>query len=195
MDNETKLNVNESTVPYASQNGISLENMNLNLNGLEVKLAAALGDVLIGEYYKKLTDDDKKLIFDKIDDELFSHSIFSNSSEDNKYFKTSTEVTGYYGRKEIADTPLYAYIKKKIQDVLCEDIEKKINEIIISDEYKNQVDSIANEIVDYATEGYKKDLKDRIRERLVDNVIATEPCYNKMPLKTIIHECINERLN
>ena len=68
---------------------------------------------------------------------------------------------------------------------------KKVDEIISSEDYQKKADEIANELVEYATNGYKEDMKRQIRERLVGNVIG-DPFYNGQSLQEIIDERIQK---
>ena len=68
---------------------------------------------------------------------------------------------------------------------------KKVDEIISSEDYQKKADEIANELVEYATNGYKDDMKRQIRERLVGNVIG-DPFYNGRSLQDIIDERIQK---
>ena len=65
------------------------------------------------------------------------------------------------------ETPVYARAKATIKDRYTDMIEKAVVKYIESDEYKAKAEQIAKDIVDYATEGYKKDIVDGIRRRLV----------------------------
>ena len=71
----------------------------------------------------------------------------------------------------------------------------KMVDVMDSEEYKKRVDKIAQEIMDYAVEGYANDLKDRVKERLVGNVLNAEPYYGGIGLQSIISEEIRRQLS
>ena len=72
---------------------------------------------------------------------------------------------------------------------------EKVEEIIATDDYKQKVEEIANELIDYSINGYKEDMKNRIRERLVGNVMDTMSSYGGVNLMYIINDAIDQRLH
>ena len=69
------------------------------------------------------------------------------------------------------------------------DIIDKINEIIETPEYKERVDQIAKDILDYASEGWKNDAIERIRHAMIDDKLGSE-YYHGVSLRGIINEVI-----
>ena len=80
-------------------------------------------------------------------------------------------------------------VRKKEEELI-----KKVEEIVASTDYQERIDKIANDLVEYSITGYANDMKERIRERLVGNTINSTPYYDGRDLRSIIHECIAERL-
>ena len=78
--------------------------------------------------------------------------------------------------------------------MFIEELSKKVEEIIESTDYQKKIDEIANELVDYSINGYKEDMKNRIRERLVGNVMESAPYYCGVSLHDIINQAIDRRL-
>ena len=111
--------------------------------------------------------------------------------------RVQREEKGYYsGTKYVTDE--YAIgnlIKKLFNQRIKEELTKKVEEIIASADYQSKIDDIANELVEYSINGYKEDMKARIRERLVNNVVDPSPYYGGINLRSIINQEINNRFS
>lgn len=64
----------------------------------------------------------------------------------------------------------------------------------MSSDYQNKIDEIANELVDYSIDGYKEDMKERIRERLIGNIMDESAHYCGVSLLSIINGEIDKRI-
>lgn len=157
--------------------------------GLDIDLSVLVGQKVVDEYIKSLSEEDIKIVYDAIDKDLFTYTY-----NDKKEFKKTYEVKGYYNSK-YEETPLYMEVKKKYQEKFSDLLIDKIDKLLDTDKYKKRIQDVSEEIIEYAIEGYKEDLKKRIRERLVDNVIGDEISYNNQSLRFIINEEINKRIN
>ena len=98
---------------------------------------------------------------------------------------------GNYQDKEI---PIGELVKRKFNERINEELQKKVEDIVASTDYQQKIEEIANELVDYSINGYKEDMKNRIRERLVGNVMDADPHYGGMSLQSIVHSILDERL-
>ena len=72
-----------------------------------------------------------------------------------------------------------------------EELTKKVEEIIATDDYKEKIEQIANELVDYSINGYKEDMKNRIRQQLVGNIMDAQPQYCGISLVELIRNEVN----
>ena len=184
--NELNYSTNNSTkinIPHNDEGSI-------NIGDLQIKMAGAIGDIIVAEYMKTITEEEKQLIFDYLHDMMFTKNY-----EDKTVFKIRTEVkSGYGNRTEIVDTDLVKYIKRESQNVLHDLIKNRIDEIIKSEEYIKHVDEIAEELIEYALEGYKTDIKNAIRQNLVNNVLKQDPTYGGMSIRQIIQEEMDRRI-
>ena len=88
----------------------------------------------------------------------------------------------------------YKEPKSQFNSRIKEELSNKIEEIIASTDYQKKIDEIANELVDYSINGYKDDMKARIRERLIGNVMDESPKYCGQPLLALINEEIDKRM-
>lgn len=158
---------------------INFDNGKLNALGVDIKISDIIGEKLINQWMAQLSEEDMQSIFQQINAEIFSYN-------EPKKIKMHTG-TGWNS----SDTFIWESTKKAIAKQLGDDINAKIEAIISSEEFQKKSEEIAQELVDYATEGYKQDLKDRIRQRLVANVIVDEPSYGVYSLRDIIHQEIN----
>lgn len=70
-------------------------------------------------------------------------------------------------------SPIVMEAKKRFDAKINDELSKKIDEIISSNDYQERINIIANEIVDYSVEGYKEDMKRAIRYRM--GITPTDP--------------------
>ena len=173
-----------------------IENRKLDIMGINIDISQVLGTKIIDQYLTQLSEDDLKKIFSYISSDLFENDTIY-SSEDSKHIKVlkikerKRDQWGNYSTKEI---PIGEYIKNHFNDRIKEELKKKVEEIIASDDYQERIDEIANELVEYSINGYKEDMKTRIRERLVGNVLDAEPVVDGNSLIGLIYKCIDERV-
>ena len=168
-----------------------IEDGKLSALGVEVKISDIIGEKLINQWMSQCSPEDMKLIFDAINEEIYDYSY----NKDSKKFKKLVErKDGYSWSGRTEESYLWKIMQTHIHDKINELILQKAQEIIDSKEYQDKAESIAQELVDYATEGYKVDLKERIRERLINNTINTMPSYNYLDLKGIIQQEVHNML-
>jgi len=63
-----------------------------------------------------------------------------------------------------------------------------------TDDFKARLKQMADEVVDYALEGYKKDMINRLRERLVGNAFATSLWEEGTPIDAKIEGTVRETM-
>lgn len=173
---------------------------NLNLNGLNIHIAGAVGDVIVAEFMKTITAEEKDAIISKLKEEVFEtrHVYDSNNNPiDKVFFKTEQKVqsgSSCWSRTETIETPVYKIAQDKIREVMSDEIIKQVKEITETDEFLERCNGIANEIIDSAIDNWKESLKKRVYERLVGNVLDGMPHYDNISLRTIINEEIDNRV-
>lgn len=168
-----------------------------NIMGMEMSFSTLIGQKIVEEYISRLGEDEMNSIFDAITNEIFETKPWYNKGEyqgDKKVLKQSyKEAHGCWS--EDKDTVLWKIIKNHFIDKYSEDVKEACLKKLDSDEYKAQVQKIADEIVDYATEGYKADMKQLIFQNLCGNATGTAPYYaGYKTLDQVINECIDRRL-
>lgn len=169
-------------------NDVKMEKGKLNAMGMDINIAEVIGSKVVDQWLAAISEDDMALILKAIDEEAFG-----NTYDDHKYFvKKKKNGDGYYAQTE--ETPLWREIQKRFQEKFCEQIINKMNEMMESEEYKKRVDNIAQEILEYAVEGYAKDMKERIKERLVGNILDSAPRYDGISISEIVAEEVNRRI-
>ena len=169
--------------------------------GIDVQFSKMLGSAIVENFMKSLTKDDMKKINDYIQQDLFEeYKDYLNSNSEKpillKRVKESWEEP--VGRstwekrtvKSIGDV-----IKEQFNARVKEDLKSKIEEIVKTTDYKEKIDRIANEVVEYATEGYKEDLKANIRRKLINGAMDERIVYDGADLRTIINMEINNWAN
>lgn len=168
---------------------------NENNGGIELNLIPQLSEKLVNAWLESITEDDLAAIVLQINNEACTTV--------DKYINGDTciKVKNIKERKPRdrwssydEETPLWHDVKCRFHDKFIDQLNEKIDEILSSDDFKNKVDTLANEVIDYALEGYKKDMVDRIRQRMVGNVLDGPICYDQYDLKQVIHECIRQYL-
>lgn len=168
---------------------MKIEGGKLNAMGMDINISEVIGSKIVDQWLAAISEDDMALILKAIDEEAFGHTY-----DDHKYFvKEKKTGDGYFSKTEV--TPIWREIQKRFQEKFCDQIMDKMVEVMDSEEYKKRVDKIAQEIMDYAVEGYANDLKDRVKERLVGNVLNAEPYYGGIGLQGIISEEIRRQLS
>lgn len=154
----------------------------LNALGMDISITDLIGSKIIDKYIEQLPEEDLQLIFDAIDKEIFG----INTVTDKKYFITTKETDDRWNNYR-EDSLIWKVAKNTIQERYGKVIQEKVDEILNSDEYKERAEKIAEELVDYASEAYKNDLKESIYRQMVQNV--TDPMvsvYNNKPLRDLI---------
>lgn len=168
--------------------------------GIDVQFSKMLGSAIVENFMKSLTEEDMKKINDYIQKDLFEEfndygNIDKNGNPSlNKRVKESwEEQVNRYDRRTVKS--IGDIIKKMFNVRVKEDLKAKIEEIVKTTDYKEKIDKIANEVVEYATEGYKEDLKANIRRKLICGVMDERIVYDGMGLRDIIHMEINNWAN
>ena len=166
----------------------------INMMGLNLDISKTIGDTIAEQYIGQLPPENMKVLMDFITQDLFkTQSRYDNIKgcyRDILVVKESTKNNwGNVEKYSIGDL-----IKEKFNKRIEEELTKKVEEIVSSTDYQERIDKIANELVEYSITGYAADMKARIRQRLVGNVLDEYPYYDGCSLKEIIHQCISERL-
>lgn len=166
---------------------ILTERSKLNAFGMEISIADIIGEKVVDKWFSQLSEDDMNLIFKAVENEIFGHDY-----SDNKFFKTTRKYTDSYGSTRTEENPIWQTTRQKFAEKYNEVVLSKVDEIVASEAYQKRAQEIAEEIVDFATEGYKKALEQRVYERMVGNVVEAEPRYNAVPLRDIIRSVVQE---
>jgi hypothetical protein len=177
-----------------------MENGKMDVMGINIDISQVLGQKIVDQYMAQLTEEDMQIVMDYISQDFFvkkNQSVFNYDT--NKYdYKMVTCVKerekNQWGNYNTNEMTIGELIKKRFNERISEELTKKVEEIIATDDYKEKIEQIANELVDYSVNGYKEDMKNRIRERLVGNVIETTPYYDGVNLRYLINEEIGKRL-
>lgn len=168
----------------------------MDIMGINIDISQVLGQKIVDQYIAQLSDENMQEILSYISSDLFQETSVYNY-ETGEMVKTlkvkqrEKDQWGYYKEKEI---PIGELIKNKFNSRINEELSKKVEEIIASTDYQKKIDEIANELVDYSINGYKEDMKARIRERLIGNVIDGSPQYCGISLLSLINQEIDKRM-
>lgn len=189
MSVETRINV-------GTEEEKKIENGKLEMMGINIDISQILGGKIVDQYLAQLKDEDMDKIMNYISSDLFEPtSIFNyETAERVKSLKIKERTKDYYGHYKETEIPIGEIIKNHFNNRIKEELKNKVEEIINSTDYRKKIDDIANELVEYSIIGYKEDMKNRIRERLVGNVLDDTPMYSGASLTDIINLCIEQRL-
>ena len=169
----------------------------MDVMGINIDISQVLGQKIIDQYIAQISDEDMQTILSYINSDLFDETSIYNYDTGETVKKLiikerTKDQWGYYKEKEI---PIGELIKNQFNSRIKEELSKKIEEIIASTDYQKKIDEIANELVNYSINGYKDDMKARIRERLIGNVMDESPKYCGQPLLALINEEIDKRMS
>lgn len=178
-----------------------MDNGKLEVMGINIDISQVLGEKIIDQYIAQLTEEDMNTIMDYISADFFvkkKTEVFNYDTQqyDAKMVAYVKELPkdNWGNRKYGSPLTIGELIKKQFNDRIREELTKKVEEIIATTDYQEKIEQIANELVEYSVNGYKEDMKARIRERLVGNVLDGAPCYGGLSLASVINQVLDERL-
>lgn len=170
------------------------KNGNMNIMGVNVSIGDIVGKKIAEQFIAKLTPEEMDALTDFLKADIFTKKYGTDVTvvkNNNQWKVDNIHDTGYRSSYSLTETyTLAEHAKDGFARAISEDLLKKIDEIVETDEYKNKIDSMAHEILDYAVEGYKKDLLNRIKERLVGNVLKPNPYYDNETIETIAKDAL-----
>lgn len=177
-----------------------MENGKMDVMGINIDISQVLGQKIVDQYMAQLTEEDMNTIMDFISKDFFvkkSQSVFNydTSQYDIKMVAYVKErEKNQWGSYKTNEMTIGELIKKQFNDRIREELTKKIEEIVATSDYQEKIEQIANELVDYSISGYREDMKNRIRERLIGNVMDAAPYYDGVNLRYLIQEEVNRML-
>ena len=177
-----------------------MENGKMDVMGINIDISQVLGQKIVDQYMAQLTEEDMQTVLDYISQDFFvkkNQNVFNydtNQYDTKMVTYVKEREKNYYGNYNTNEMTIGELIKKQFNERIREELTKKIEEIIATSDYQEKIEQIANELVDYSVNGYKEDMKNRIRERLVGNVMDGQPYYDGVNLRYLIQEEINKRL-
>ena len=178
-----------------------MENGKMDVMGINIDISQVLGEKIIDQYIAQLTDEDMQAIMDFISQDFFvkrERQVFDYDTQQyNSKMVTYVKERekNQWGSYKTNEMTIGELIQRQFNQRIKEELTKKVEEIIATSDYQEKIEEIANELVDYSVNGYKEDMKNRIRERLVNNVMDKQPYYGGVSLQYIINEEINRRMN
>jgi len=189
----------ENEITTSEENTTLINNGNMNLMGMQVKISDIIGDKLVDQFMATISPEQMEEITKELFKEVFEEVVKEEfDTTDNKYkkiksvkFKKDQYTRGWNSRTE--DTAVYARAKATIKTKYTNMIEDKILEYMNTDEYQEKALHVAKEISDYALEGYKEDVIKSVRDRLVEPVV--QPNYSYMTIREVIQQEIQNAYN
>lgn len=155
----------------------------INMLGVNLDIAATMGGILAEQYFAQIPETTIQELYDHISSDLFTKSMYEPH---NLRVKTSKNN---WNDKILADR-----LKDTFNSMAKDRIAEKCDELLKSEKYTKMIDEIAEEVVEYTVNGYREDLKNRVKERLVNNVTSEYPWYGGMNLIDIINQELDKKL-
>ena len=173
-----------------------IQNGKMDVMGINIDISQVLGKKIIDQYIAQMSKEDMDELMSYITSDLFDERSEYNyrTGESVKKLvvkKRTKDQWGVYKEREI---PIGELIKNMFNSRIKEELSKKVEEIIMSSDYQDKIDEIANELVNYSIDGYKEDMKERIRERLIGNIMDESAHYCGVSLLSIINGEIDKRI-
>lgn len=178
-----------------------MENGKIDVMGINIDISQVLGQKIVDQYMAQLTEEDMQTVLDYISQDFFvkkKQNIFNYDTNQYDYKMVACvkeREKDNWGNYKSQNLTIGELIKKQFNERIREELTKKVEEIIATTDYQEKIEQIANELVDYSVNGYKEDMKDRIRERLVGNVMDGAPYYGGISLLSVINNEIDKRLH
>lgn len=174
-----------------------INNGKLDVMGINIDISQVLGQKIVDQYIAQLSEEQMKTIMDYISKDSFSEESVYNYELNERVnrLKITEREKDRWGNYQTKEIPIGELIKNHFNSRINEELKKKIEEIISTDDYKQKVEDIANELIDYSINGYKEDMKNRIRERLVGNTMDVIPTYGGCDLMYLINTAIDQRFH
>lgn len=177
-----------------------MENGKMDVMGINIDISQVLGQKIVDQYIAKLTEEDMNAVMDFISADFLVKKENKVFNYDTKQYDTNMVVTvkesekDFYGRPKTSQHTIGELIRNQFNERIKEELTKKVEEIIATADYKEKIEQIANELIDYSVNGYREDMKNRIRERLSGNVLDASPSYGGVSIQYLIEEVLNRRL-
>ena len=151
--------------------------------GIELNFTQALADTIVSQYMTSIGEDVLKNTFD-----IMNEKYLQDKFDDPKNFKFKLkEYSGGWNNK-YEDTKLGSAVDRIIADKYGNTIIEYIDEYMKTDEFKEKLKKMADEVIDYALNGYKEDMIKRLRERLVGNAFSTYIYEDDRAIDQKIHD-------
>ena len=177
-----------------------MKNGKLDVMGINIDISQVLGQKIVDQYIAQLTEEDMQTVMDFISQDFFvkkQQQIFNYDTQQYDYKMVAhvkEREKDNWGNYRSNNITIGELIRNQFNNRIKEELTKKVEEIISTTDYKEKIEQIANELVDYSINGYKEDMKNRIRERLVGNVMDAMPYYGGIDLKSLINAEIDNRM-
>lgn len=173
----------------------------MDVMGINIDISQILGQKIVDQYMAQLTEEDIKIVMDYISQDFLVKKNQSVFNYDTAQYDTKMvahvkerEKDSWGNYKINQQLTIGELIRQQFNNKIKEELTKKVEEIIATSDYQEKIEQIANELIDYSINGYKEDMKNRIRERLVGNMMDATPHYCGVDLKYIIQDEINKMI-
>lgn len=170
-----------------------MENGKLELAGMNIDISSIIGEKIVDQYLAQMSEEDMQTMINYITKDFFVRKDvfnYNTSKYDSKMVVAEREKDQWGSPK--GKMTIGEFVREKFNERISEELIKKVEEIIATEDYQEKIEQIANEIIDYSVNGYKEDIKTRIRERLVGNILDASPSYGGISLTEIIQDEIHK---
>ena len=177
------------------------QNKTIDFNGIELNLSASLGNIFAEKFLAEISEKDYEKINEFLIEEIFdgvNYDYLEAKAEEEK--KAIVERMGKYRNIKIGDktgwdrtVSLCEQIRQTFNKEFVDAVMEKVKEIQKTDEYKEKVDKIAEEFLEFTLDGWKAAAKQRFIQRLIDDPI--DKTYYGTNIRSIIQEEVYSMMN
>lgn len=136
----------------------------LNVMGVDVNISQTLGQMICSQYLSSISEEDMLKMLDFMDEDVFDKDKYTGV----KAVRTRSGTYSY-------DNSLMDDVRREFGNLFKEELKTKLIARMESPEFKKRMESISDEIIEYAINGFKEDIASRIRSSLVGNLFSNDP--------------------
>jgi hypothetical protein len=168
----------------------------INMMGMQVDLSSKLGEELSKILSCQFTEEEMEALLTYIKSDMFTTSKSFNENEKDKVLVKQILKKSYYSDDKYEPaSPIVTYVAQEFHRRYKDMIVAEVDKILASEEYVQRIEKIAQDLVDYVSEGYKEDLMNSVRARMCT---LADPGMNNFAaanLKQTVQSEINDMLN
>ena len=177
------------------------QNKTIDFNGIELNLSASLGTIFAEKFLAEISEKDYEKINEFLIEEIFNGENYQyKTAKTEEEKKAIAERMGKYDHIKTGNNngwnhtvSLCEQIRQTFNKEFVDDVMERVREIQKTDEYKDKVNEIAEEFLEFTLDGWKAAAKQRFIQRLIDDPI--DKTYYGTNIRSIIQEEVYNMMN